>query len=286
MRQLKVIQSITARDTASFEKYLTEVSKIALITAEEESKLASQIRNGDEAALVALTKANLRFVISVAKQYQYRGLPLTDLINEGNLGLMSAAKKFDETKGFKFISYAVWWIRQSIIQAINDKGRMVRLPSNRASLINKVTHCTSQLSQSLEREPHASELANALQVTSQEIISLQGGLFHVSLDAPLSDENGSTMLEEMPATEGSAADNRVNTASLQLELRRCLAGLPLIQSQIVKMFFGIDGKEPMSLEMISGNLGLSTERIRQIKNRALLNLGSGKKRLLLQAYLS
>lgn len=286
MRQLKVIQSITARDTASLEKYLTEVSKIALITAEEESKLASQTIKGDEAALVALTKANLRFVISVAKQYQYRGLPLVDLINEGNLGLMKAAKKFDETKGFKFISYAVWWIRQSIIQAINDKGRMVRLPSNRASLINRVNHCTSQLSQSLEREPHVSELASVLQVTSEEITALQGGLFHVSLDAPLSDENGSTMLEEMPATEGSAADNRVNAASLQLELKRCLAGLPLIQTQVVKMFFGIDGEEPMSLEMIGNDLGLSTERIRQLKNRALLNLGSGKNRLLLRGYLS
>jgi len=286
MRQLKVTQSITSREAASLNKYLLEVSRIDLLTPEEETMLAGQIKGGDARAIDRLTKANLRFVVSVAKQYQYKGFPLTDLINEGNIGLIKAAQNFDETKGFKFISYAVWWIRQSIMQAINEKARIVRLPSNKILLYNKMARSTSLLGQRLEREPDTSEIALLLEVDEKEMMQLQGTLFHLSLDAPLQADEGNTMLEQLPAAEQSAADSGMNGKSLQIELKRCLSTLPQLQSQILQMFFGIDRTEPMSLGKIAAELELSEERIRQLKVKALGQLGSGRKRMLLQAYLS
>lgn len=287
MRQLKISQSITTRDTLSLEKYLVELSHIEMVTPTEEIVLAGKIKSGDKEALETLVKANLRFVVSVAKQYQYRGFTLTDLINEGNIGLIRAAQNFDETKGFKFISYAVWWIRQSIMQALNDKGRIVRLPSNKGMLMNKVNHSSDLLAQTLEREPDTRELAFFLETTEEEIALVQGGAFHLSLDAPLrEDGEHATLMEQLPATDKSDADARVLKESLSVDVRRCFATMPAIQSQILRMFFGIGQRDSSSLKVIGEELKLSEERVRQIKQKALAQLGTGKKRLLLQAYLS
>lgn len=283
MRPLKVAQSITNRETVSLEKYLQEISKLEMVSPEQEAVLSSLIQSGDEAALSSLTKANLRFVVSVAKQYQYRGLSVPDLINEGNIGLIRAAKCYDATKGFKFISYAVWWIRQSIIQAINDKGQMVRLPSNRAALRNRVRSGTARLEQELERTPSFDEISQYLGMSATEVeqSSLEYA-YHRSLDTPVSNENTDvTLIDLLPA--GTKDDSDKN--SLSVELERCLASLPPLQQTILCCFYGIGRKEPMSLESIGKQLNLSSERVRQIRQRAVATLKDGKRAALLKPFL-
>lgn len=288
MRPLKVVQSITNRESLSLEKYLQEVSKLEMVSPAEELELCFLIQEGNEAALTKLTKANLRFVVSVAKQYQHRGLSVQDLINEGNIGLMKAAKCFDATKGFKFISYAVWWIRQSIIQAINDKGRLVRLPSNRAALSNKVQNCTAKLEQEFERAPSFDEISQSLGMSTAEVEQIsQDYAHHRSLDTPINNENMEvTLIDLLPADSGKSSDEKVNyQKSLSIEIERCLGSLPLLQQQIICSFYGIGINEPMSLEAIGKILNLSAERVRQIKQRAVVHLQSGKRGALLKAFL-
>jgi len=288
MRQLKVTQSITVRETISLEKYLLEISRIELLTPEEETTLGREAKAGSASAVEKLAKGNLRFVVSVAKQYQYRGFPLIDLINEGNIGLMRAAQNFDETRGFKFISYAVWWIRQAIIQAINDKGRLVRIPGNKINLFNNIHRSTDRLAQSLERHPSEHEIAGLLGIKETELTHLQGSLFHISLDAPSNDENSeSTLLNKLCAPDDESTEgNLMHLKSLQIELERCLATLPPVQNKILKLLFGLHQKEPMSLSKIACELNLSEERIRQLKQKALIQLRMGKKTELLRSYLN
>ncbi|WP_121356953.1 sigma-70 family RNA polymerase sigma factor [Flavisolibacter nicotianae] len=287
MRALKITQSITNRDSASLEKYLLEISKIPMITPEEEIALTQKIRSGNKHAVDSLTKSNLRFVVSVAKQYQNRGLPLTDLISEGNIGLMKAAQNFDETRGFKFISYAVWWIRQSILQAVNTKARLVRLPENKVNQRNHIQLSISQLEQELERNPSVEEIAQHVQINAKDVEHITG-LFahHQSLDLPMSrDSNENTLLDGL-VSEGSETDNNVvYTKSLQHEIERCLATLTPVQSTVLRCFFGLGLKEAMKVDEISKRLKLSTERVRQIKEKAILQLRMDKRAVLLKPFL-
>jgi len=286
MRQLTITQSITNRGSLSLDRYLHEIGKEEMITIEREVQLAQAIRNGDKQALDELTKANLRFIVSVAKQYQFRGLSLSDLINEGNLGLMKAAMRFDETKGFKFISYAVWWIRQSIIQALSDQGRMVRLPSNRVNLGNKMQKVFSLLEQLHERAPSLEELADEMKISEEELQSVNDyHINYVSLDSPnpISEE---TMLDTMIDEETDGTDEAVEyDQSLEIEIRRCLKTLTERERTIVCSFFGIGLPAPLTLNEIADQHNMTGERVRQIKDKAIRHLRQPTKSALLKPYL-
>lgn len=290
MRQLKITQKITKRDSLSLDKYLNEVGKISLINSEEEAVLARKIRQGDQAALHKITKANLRFVISVAKQYQNQGLPLIDLINEGNVGLIKAAKRFDETKGFKFISYAVWWIRQSILQAIVEQARLVRLPLNKIGSNNRINEAYHSFMQEFEREPSVDELADLVDLTPKEvrnILRISGK--HVSVDAPMTSESGSdamTMLDTL-AYEGSAEEPEgdLMNESLKEEVRNGLATLSKKEVDVISAYYGLNGQQPMTLEEIGYLCDLTRERVRQIKERAIRRLRKSNNRNNLRSYL-
>ena len=272
MRQLKITKSITNRESASVEKYLQEISREALLTTEEEVELAQKIRKGDSQALDRLTRANLRFVVSVAKQYQNQGLSLPDLINEGNLGLIKAAQKFDETRGFKFISYAVWWIRQSILQALAEQARIVRLPLNQVGSLNRINKALSRFEQENERRPSAEELSKELDIPVEKISdTLKVSARHVSVDAPLSDDEEGSLLDVLPNNDAPEADSSLNKESLIQEINRALSRLSDRECDVVKRFFGIDCNE-MSLDEISEALSLSRERVRQIKEKAIRRL--------------
>ena len=287
MRQLKITQSITNRESQSLDKYLHEIGKVDLITAEEEVILAQKIREGDQAALERLTKTNLRFVVSVAKQYQNQGLTLGDLINEGNLGLIKAAKRFDETKGFKFISYAVWWIRQSILQALAEQARIVRLPLNKVGLTNRIQKAFSQLEQEFEREPSAEELAEMLNMDLDEVTSSLGiNARHVSMDTPLAEGEESTLLDVLENPNAEKTDAQLDHHdSLKLEIERSLQTLTERQKEVLCFFFGIGVDHPLSLEDIGERFHLTRERVRQIKDKAITKLRTQQKCHLLRSYL-
>lgn len=286
MRQLKIVKSITNRESASFEKYLQEIGKEEMITSAEEVVLAVQIRAGDKKALDKLTRANLRFVVSVAKQYQNQGLSLPDLINEGNLGLIKAAKKFDETRGFKFISYAVWWIRQSIMQAIAEQSRIVRLPLNQIGRSNKVLKALSRLEQILEREASREEIAAEIKITPQEISEVMHvPNRHVSLDAQLAVSDDTTLYDMIENPDSPSPTAGLNLESLQKELERSLSILTDREKDVVKMFFGVGGEHPLSLEEIGEKFDLTKERVRQIKEKAIRRLKQSRGNRLLKKYL-
>ena len=289
MRQLKIAQSITnRRESQSLEKYFNDISKMDLLTTAEEVALAKRIRKGDKQALDRLTTANLRFVVSVAKQYQNRSLSLNDLINEGNTGLVKAASKFDETRGFKFISYAVWWIRQSIMQALAEQSRIVRLPLNKTGTLNKINRAYSDLEQALEREPTAEELAEILEIAPEEIKkTISVGAKQVSVDAPFAEGEGNSLLDVLESkTLGSTDESMEYTNSLSIEIERVLSSLCEREKQIIKMFFGISIAHPMSLEQIGEELDLTRERVRQIKELAIRKLrNSSRKHHLLTEFL-
>jgi RNA polymerase primary sigma factor len=285
MRQLKITKSITNRNSDSLEKYLHDIGKEELITPEEEVELAKRIKMGDQEALEKLTKANLRFVVSVAKQYQHQGLSLPDLINEGNLGLIKAAKKFDETKGFKFISYAVWWIRQCILQALAEQSRIVRLPLNKIGALNKINRAFSQLEQEHEREPSPEEVAAILELPEVKVagtLELSGR--HLSVDAPFQDGEENSLLDVLPSHDTSSTDSKLIEESLAKEIERTLSTLPEKESNVIRAFYGI-GTKPMSLEEIGQTIGISRERTRQIKEKAIKHLRQKSKNKLLKTYL-
>jgi len=287
MRQLKITKSITNRESQSLEKYLQEIGKVDLITPEEEVKLARLIKQGDQKALDRLTKANLRFVVSVAKQYQNQGLSLPDLINEGNLGLIKAAQRFDETRGFKFISYAVWWIRQSILQALAEQSRIVRLPFNKVGLTNRIQKAYSQLEQEYEREPSAEELATLLEIDIEEVSATLGiSARHVSVDTPLSEGEDNTLLDVLENPNAVKTDNELDhTESLKVEIERSLKTLTERQKEVICYFFGIGVDHPMSLEDIGEKFSLTRERVRQIKDKAITKLRTVNRCKLLRTYL-
>ena len=287
MRQLKITKSITNRESQSLEKYLQEIGKVELITPEEEVKLAIRIKQGDQFALEKLTKANLRFVVSVAKQYQNQGLTLPDLINEGNLGLIKAAQRFDETRGFKFISYAVWWIRQSILQALAEQSRIVRLPLNKVGLTNRISKAFSQLEQEFEREPTPEELAFLLDMDPEEIAATLGvAARHVSMDQPLSDGEEGTLIDVMINPNAISTDNDLAfRASLKTEIDRSLSTLTDRQKDVIRFFFGIGVDHALSLEDIGEHFNLTRERVRQIKDKAITKLRTASRCKLLKTYL-
>ena len=285
MRQLKITQSITNRESQSLDKYLHEIGKVDLITAEEEVILAQKIREGDQAALERLTKTNLRFVVSVAKQYQNQGLTLGDLINEGNLGLIKAAKRFDETKGFKFISYAVWWIRQSILQAIAEQSRIVRLPLNQVGSLSKISKAFSKLEQEYEREPSPEELADILETTVDKISdTLSNSGRHVSMDAPFVQGEENTLLDVLENDDPNTDSNLINE-SLSEEIKRSLQTLTEREREIISLFFGLGTNHPLSLEEIGEKFNLTRERVRQIKDKALQRLRHTSRSKILKSYL-
>jgi RNA polymerase primary sigma factor len=287
MRQLKITKSITNRESQSLEKYLQEIGKVDLLTPEEEVDLAKRIKQGDQIALEKLTKANLRFVVSVAKQYQNQGLSLSDLINEGNLGLIKAAQRFDETRGFKFISYAVWWIRQSILQALAEQSRIVRLPLNKVGSLNKINKAFSELEQEYEREPSADELAEMLEVATEEVETTLGvAARHVSMDAPFVEGEDNSLLDVLENNTTPDTDENLNyMESLRREIERSLSTLTERQADVVKLYFGIGIDHPMSLEDIGDQFGLTRERVRQIKDKAINKLRSASRSKLLKHYL-
>lgn len=287
MRQLKITKSITNRESQSLEKYLQEIGKVDLITPEEEVLLAIKIKQGDQRALEKLTNANLRFVVSVAKQYQNQGLSLSDLINEGNLGLIKAAQRFDETRGFKFISYAVWWIRQSILQALAEQSRIVRLPLNKVGLTNKISKAYSMLEQEFEREPSTEELASLLEIDLEEVETTLGvAARHVSMDAPFVDGEENTLLDVLENANASKADRDIEHCdSLKLEVARSLSTLTDRQREVLMLYFGIGNEDPVSLEDIGEKFGLTRERVRQIKDKAITKLRTTNRCKLLKSYL-
>lgn len=287
LRPLVITKSITNRECESLAKYLTEVSKIAMLSSEEETNVSSLIRSGDAKATDRLVKANLRFVVSVAKQYQGRGLPLSDLINEGNLGLIKAAKHFDETKGFKFISFAVWWIRQFINAAVNEQGRLIRVPHNKASLNQKIRRTNSLLEQTLERPATAEELAEALNIQVEDVcLTLTSSKDHVSLDARTSEENETSLIDTIENPNAEKTDQNLNhTESLNTDLKQSFRSLTKMQELTVCMFYGIGCDGPMSLDQIGENFFLSPERIRQIRDKALSKLRTIENSHLLRRYL-
>ncbi len=287
MRQLKITKSITNRESQSLEKYLQEIGKVELITPEEEVKLAVRIKQGDQSALEKLTKANLRFVVSVAKQYQNQGLSLPDLINEGNLGLIKAAQRFDETRGFKFISYAVWWIRQSILQSLAEQSRIVRLPLNKVGLTNRIQKAYSKLEQEFEREPSTEELAEMLELDVEEVSSTLGiAGRHVSVDTPLSEGEDNTLLDVMENPNAERAEvNIEHKESLKQEIDRSMQSLTERQKEVICFFFGIGVDHPMSLEDIGGRFNLTRERVRQIKDKAITKLRTNSRSQSLRSYL-
>lgn len=287
MRQLKITKSITNRESQSLEKYLQEIGKVDLLTPEEEVELAKRIKQGDQAALEKLTKANLRFVVSVAKQYQNQGLSLSDLINEGNLGLIKAAQRFDETRGFKFISYAVWWIRQSILQALAEQSRIVRLPLNKVGSLNKINKAFSELEQAYEREPSPEELAAQLEIPTEEVETTLGvAARHVSMDAPFVEGEDNSLLDVLENTATPGTDSALEyRESLRREIERSLSTLTERQCDVIKLYFGIGVEHPMSLEDIGDKFGLTRERVRQIKDKAINKLRSANRSKLLKHYL-
>lgn len=287
MRQLKITKSITNRESQSLEKYLQEIGKVDLLTPEEEVDLAKKIKDGDQIALERLTKANLRFVVSVAKQYQNQGLSLSDLINEGNLGLIKAAQRFDETRGFKFISYAVWWIRQSILQALAEQSRIVRLPLNKVGSLNKINKAFSELEQEHEREPSAEELAELLDIPTEEVETTLGvAARHVSMDAPFVEGEDNSLLDVLENNTSPGTDKALEyIESLRREIERSLSTLTDRQADVIKLYFGIGIEHPMSLEDIGDRFGLTRERVRQIKDKAINKLRSVSRSKLLKHYL-
>lgn len=287
MRQLKITKSITNRESQSLEKYLQEIGKVDLLTPEEEVELAKKIKEGDQLSLERLTKANLRFVVSVAKQYQNQGLSLSDLINEGNLGLIKAAQRFDETRGFKFISYAVWWIRQSILQALAEQSRIVRLPLNKVGSLNKINKAFSSLEQEYEREPSPEELADILEIAKEEVETTLGvAARHVSVDAPFADGEDSSLLDVLVDGNTPSTDISLEySQSLRLEIERSLSTLTDRQKDVIKLYFGIGVEHSMSLEDIGERFALTRERVRQIKDKAINKLRSTSRSKLLKAYL-
>ena len=287
MRQLKITKSITNRESQSLEKYLQEIGKVDLLTPEEEVDLAKRIKQGDQIALEKLTKANLRFVVSVAKQYQNQGLSLSDLINEGNLGLIKAAQRFDETRGFKFISYAVWWIRQSILQALAEQSRIVRLPLNKVGSLNKINKAFSELEQEYEREPSPEELADSLEIPTEEVETTLGvAARHVSMDAPFVEGEDNSLLDVLENSATPGTDQPLEyQESLRREIERSLSTLTDRQCDVIKLYFGIGVEHPMSLEDIGEKFGLTRERVRQIKDKAINKLRSANRSKLLKHYL-
>ena len=287
MRQLKITKSITNRESQSLEKYLQEIGKVELISPEEEVKLAGLIKQGNQAALDKLTKANLRFVVSVAKQYQNQGLSLPDLINEGNLGLIKAAQRFDETRGFKFISYAVWWIRQSILQALAEQSRIVRLPLNKVGLTNKIQKAFSQLEQEYEREPSPEELAELLELETEEVSATLGiAARHVSMDTPLSEGEDNTLIDVLVNPNAEYANTNIeHKESLKQEIERSMKMLTERQKEVICYFFGIGVDHPMSLEDIGDKFNLTRERVRQIKDKAITKLRTNSRSKALRGYL-
>ena len=286
MRQLKISKQITNRESESLDRYLQEIGRVELITAEEEVVLARKIREGDQVALEKLTKANLRFVVSVAKQYQNQGLTLGDLINEGNLGLIKAAQRFDETRGFKFISYAVWWIRQSILQALAEQSRIVRLPLNRVGSLNKVSKTFSELEQKFEREPTPDELAEFLEISEDEVIdTIKISGRHVSMDAPFAGGEESSLLDVLEDELEVTPDNTLISDSLCIEVQRALSTLTSRESDVVSYYFGLNGSHALTLEEIGDKFGLTRERVRQIKEKAIRRLRPASRSKSLKLYL-
>lgn len=286
MRQLKITKSITNRESASLDKYLQEIGREELITAEEEVILAKKIKEGDQRALEKLTRANLRFVVSVAKQYQNQGLSLPDLINEGNLGLIKAARRFDETRGFKFISYAVWWIRQSILQALAEQSRIVRLPLNQVGSLNKINKAYSKLEQQYEREPSAEELADILDLPIDKVSdTMKVSGRHVSMDAPFANGEESSLLDVLVNADSPKADTGLMNESLSREIDRALSTLTERERDVVKLFFGIGLNHGLTLEEIGDKFDLTRERVRQIKEKAIRRLRHSSRSKLLQQYL-
>ncbi len=288
MRQLKITNKITSRESLALDKYLNDISKIDLLTPDEEAELAKKIREGDQAALEKMTQANLRFVVSVSKQYQNQGLSLSDLINEGNVGLMKAAKRFDETRGFKFISYAVWWIRQSILQAIVEYSRLVRLPLNKVSSYNKVNEAYVSFTQEFERDPTNEELAELLEITPKEVETLlKGGRRHLSMDAPITGEQGeATMLDLFNVEDQESPDINLMAESMRDELKQGLAILSPREVEVLSSYYGLNGHSSLTLEEIGDLYGLTRERVRQIKERALRRLRKSTNKNALKSYLN
>lgn len=286
MRQLKIIKQVTNRETPSLDKYLHEIGKEDLITAEEEVELARRIKNNDPEALEKLIKANLRFVVSVSKQYQNQGLSLPDLINEGNLGLIKAAQRFDETRGFKFISYAVWWIRQSILQALAEQARIVRLPLNKIGSINKINKTFSDLEQKYEREPSHLEIAQTLELAPKEVrISISNSGRHVSMDAPITNGEETTLYDVMLSKETQSPDKELLTDSLRKEIERALNTLAPREGDIIRLYFGLNGIHAHTLEEIGEKFSLTRERVRQIKEKAINRLKHVSRSKILKTYL-
>ncbi|MAN58726.1 MAG: RNA polymerase subunit sigma [Flavobacteriaceae bacterium] len=286
MRQLKITKQVTNRETASLDKYLQEIGKVDLITAEQEVELAQRIKAGDQRALEKLTKANLRFVVSVAKQYQNQGLTLPDLINEGNLGLIKAAQRFDETRGFKFISYAVWWIRQSILQALAEQSRIVRLPLNKIGSINKINKMYAYLEQANERPPSAEEIAKELDMTISDVKqSMKNSGRHVSMDAPLVEGEDSNLYDVLRSGESPNPDRVLLHESLRTEIERALETLTPREADVIRLYFGLGDQHPMTLEEIGETFDLTRERVRQIKEKAIRRLKHTSRSKILKTYL-
>ncbi|EAZ83012.1 sigma-70 family RNA polymerase sigma factor [Algoriphagus machipongonensis] len=286
MRQLKISKQITNRESQSLDKYLQEIGKVDLLTADEEVVLAKRIREGDQLALEKLTKANLRFVVSVAKQYQNQGLSLGDLINEGNLGLIKAAQRFDETRGFKFISYAVWWIRQSILQALAEQSRIVRLPLNRVGSLNKISKTFSELEQRFEREPSPEELAEVLEVTANEVVdTMKISGRHVSMDAPFVQGEENSLLDVLENDGDEKPDDGLMNDSLRKEVQRALSTLTQREADVITLYFGLNGEHAMTLEEIGEKFNLTRERVRQIKEKAIRRLRHTSRSKTLKPYL-
>lgn len=286
MRQLKITKQVTNRETASLDKYLQEIGKVDLITAEEEVELAQRIKAGDRVALEKLTKANLRFVVSVAKQYQNQGLSLPDLINEGNLGLIKAAQRFDETRGFKFISYAVWWIRQSILQALAEQSRIVRLPLNKIGSINKINKAYALLEQEHERAPSAEEISEVLDMSEGDVKeSMKNSGRHVSMDAPLVEGEDSNLYDVLNIGESPSPDRELMTESLRVEIERALQTLTPREADLIRLYFGLNGAHPMTLEEIGETFDLTRERVRQIKEKAIRRLKHTSRSKILKTYI-
>ncbi|MBS7333547.1 MULTISPECIES: sigma-70 family RNA polymerase sigma factor [Weeksellaceae] len=286
MRQLKITKQVTNRETASLDKYLQEIGKVDLITAEEEVELAQRIKAGDRVALEKLTKANLRFVVSVAKQYQNQGLSLPDLINEGNLGLIKAAQRFDETRGFKFISYAVWWIRQSILQALAEQSRIVRLPLNKIGSINKINKAYALLEQEHERAPSAEEISEVLDMSEGDVKeSMKNSGRHVSMDAPLVEGEDSNLYDVLNIGESPSPDMQLMIESLRVEIERALQTLTPREADLIRLYFGLNGQHPMTLEEIGETFDLTRERVRQIKEKAIRRLKHTSRSKILKTYI-
>jgi RNA polymerase primary sigma factor len=286
MRQLKITKQVTNRDTPSLDKYLQEIGKVELVSPEDEVILARKIKSGDRDALARLVKANLRFVVSVAKQYQNQGMSLPDLINEGNLGLMKAAQRFDETRGFKFISYAVWWIRQAILQSLAEQARIVRLPVNKIGSINRINRAFARLEQEFEREPSSQEIADLLEMAPEEVKdALKTNGRTVSMDAPLSSEEENTMYDVLQNPDAPSPDRNLINESLAYEIERALSTLSTREAKVLKLYFGISMKHPFTLEEIGEELGLTRERVRQIKEKAIKRIQYTTRCRILKSYL-